>query len=181
METATKNLENDHVYILRLIAVMEQMVLTVSTELKHIELVVHLIKHYADGYHHAKEENLLFPMLVQKGFSKEQGPVAVMLNDHEQGRKFVKGMTDEIINFKQGDISALTELYEHMQGYIDLLRAHISKENNVLFRMADNTLTHEEQQALLKSFKTIGELNYTNGQLERYITEIEGLEVIYKG
>jgi len=90
-------------------------------------------------------------------------------------------MTDEIINFKQGDISALTELYEHMQGYIDLLRVHINKENNVLFRMADNTLTPEEQQALLKSFKTIGELNYTNGQLERYITEIEGLEAIYLG
>jgi len=181
MDTATKNLENDHEYILRLIDVMEQMVLTVSTELKHIELVVHLIKHYADGYHHAKEENLLFPLLVQKGFSNEQGPVSVMLHDHEQGRIFVKGMTDEINNFKQGDISALTELYEYMQGYIDLLRAHIAKENNVLFRMADKALTPEEQQALLKSFKVIEVSNYTNGQLERYITEIEGLEVIYKG
>ena len=61
MDTATKNLENDHEYILRLIAVMEIMVLTVSTDLKHIEMVVNLIKNYADGYHHAKEENLLFP------------------------------------------------------------------------------------------------------------------------
>ena len=181
MEKATKNLENDHEYIFRLIAVMEQMVLTVSTELKHIELVVHLIKHYADGYHHAKEENLLFPLLVQKGFSNEQGPVSVMLHDHEQGRIFVKGMTDEINNFKQGDISALTELYEYMQGYIDLLRAHIAKENNVLFRMADKALTPEEQQTLLESFKAIEVSDYTNGQLERYITEIEGLEVIYKG
>jgi hemerythrin-like domain-containing protein len=181
MDTATRDLENDHEYILRLIAVMEIMVLTVSTDLKHIEMVVNLIKNYADGYHHAKEENLLFPLMVKKGFSMEQGPVSVMLHDHEQGRKFVKGMSDEIVNFKNGDISALTELYEHMQGYIDLLRAHIGKENNVLFRMADKALAPEEQQALLKSFKVIEERDYANGRLGRFITEIEGLEAIYKG
>lgn len=181
MDTATKNLENDHEYILRLIAVMEIMVLTVSTDLKHIEMVVNLIKNYADGYHHAKEENLLFPLMVEKGFSLEQGPVSVMLHDHEQGRKYVKGMTDEIANFKGGDISALTELYEHMQGYIDLLRAHIGKENNVLFRMADKALTPEEQQTLLKRFKAIEEQDYANGRLGRFITDIEGLEAIYKG
>jgi hemerythrin-like domain-containing protein len=181
METATKNLENDHEYILRLIAVMEIMVLTVSTDLKHIEMVVNLIKNYADGYHHAKEENLLFPLMVEKGFSLEQGPVSVMLHDHEQGRKYVKGMNDEIAGFKGGDISALTALYEHMQGYIDLLRAHIGKENNVLFRMADKALTQEEQQALLRRFKAIEEQDYTNSRLDRFITDIEGLEAIYKG
>jgi hemerythrin-like domain-containing protein len=104
-----------------------------------------------------------------------------MLHDHEQGRKYVKGMTDEIAGFKGGDISALTALYEHMQGYIDLLRAHIGKENNVLFRMADKALTQEEQQALLRRFKAIEEQDYTNGRLDRFITDIEGLEAIYKG
>jgi len=180
MDTATKNLENDHVYILRLIDVMEQMVLTVSTEIKHIEMVVNLIKNYADGFHHAKEEKLLFPLLVTKGFSNEQGPVAVMLHDHTEGRLFVKGMSEEIDNYKRGDVSSLTELYEYMQGYIDLLRAHIGKENNVLFRMADKTLTPEEQKGLLMSFAAVEESLYSKGQLDRFIDEIEGLGVIYR-
>ena len=175
METATKNLENDHRYILRLIDVMEKMVLTISTNLKHIELVVGLIRNYADGFHHAKEENLLFPTLVQKGFSNEQGPVAVMLHDHTEGRRFVKGMSDEIENIKNGDASSLTILYEYMQDYIDLLRIHIRKENNVLFPLADKVLSPKEQEELIQSFSAVE----NKGQLERYIREIEGLEVIY--
>jgi len=179
METATKNLENDHGYILRLIDVMEKMVLTISTELKHIELVVAFIRNYADGFHHSKEENLLFPALVEKGFSNEQGPVAVMLHDHAEGRKFVKGMMDEINNIKSGDTSSLTILYENMQSYIDLLRVHIRKENNVLFPMADKALSLKDQEELLQAFSEIEKTNYSNGQLDRYITDIEGLEAIY--
>lgn len=179
METATENLENDHEYILRLIYVMEKMVLTVSTELKHIELAVSLIRNYADGFHHTKEENLLFPLLVNKGFSNEQGPVSVMLHDHAEARNFVKGMMVEIENIKQGDASSLTLLYEHMQGYIDLLRSHIAKENKVLFRMADKALSQDEQKGLLKAFAELESSKYSKGQLDRFITGIEGLEAIY--
>ena len=181
METATKNLENDHVYILRLIDVMEKMVLTISTELKHIELAVGLIRNYADGFHHAKEESLLFPLLVNKGFSYEQGPLPVMLHEHAEGRKFVQGMTEEIENIKKGDTSSFTLLYENMQGYIDLLRAHIRKENNVLFPMADKKLTPGDQEELLNAFAAIEKTNFRPGLIDRFITEIEGLEVIYKG
>ena len=180
METATKNLENDHVYILRLIDVLEKMVLTISTELKHIELAVGLIRNYADGFHHAKEEKLLFPVLVKKGFSYDQGPIPVMLHDHAEARKFVQGMTKEIETIKNGDTSSFNILYENMQGYIDLLRAHIRKENNVLFPLADKKLSPEDQEELLMAFSAMEKTNYKPGMINRFITEIEGLEVIYK-
>ena len=67
MNTATKNLENDHVNILRLIDVMEKMAQTSNTSVENLETVVRLIRDYADGFHHAKEENLLFPLMVKKG------------------------------------------------------------------------------------------------------------------
>jgi len=179
METATENLENDHVYILRLIGVMEKMVLTVSTELKHIELAVSLIRNYADGFHHGKEENIFFPLLVKKGFSNENGPIPIMIHDHAEGRNYVKGMVVEIENIKQGDASSLTLLYEYMQGYIDLLKAHINKENKVLFRMADKALSQDEHEGLLKDFAALEKSKYSKGQLDRFITGIEGLEAIY--
>ncbi|MDR3652840.1 MAG: hemerythrin domain-containing protein [Paludibacter sp.] len=179
MKTATQNLENDHVYILRLIDVMEKMVINCETNTSHMELVVSLIQHYADGFHHAKEENLLFPLLVQKGFSNEQGPVSVMLHDHAEGRNFVKKLSNGISLFKAGNVSALPEIYHNMQGYIDLLRAHIGKENNVLFRMADKALNEAEQEELLNKFAKVEIANYTNGQIQKFITDIEGLEVIY--
>ena len=180
METATKNLENDHEYILRLIRVMEKMVLEISTSLKHIELVVSLIRNYADGFHHEKEEKLFFPFLVKKGFSNEHGPLPVMIHEHEEGRKFVKEMVSEIANIKNGDESSLTILYENMQGYIDLLRAHIGKENKVLFPLADKVLTQEDQKELLKEFAIIETTVLGKQQLMRFMNEIIGLEVIYK-
>jgi len=180
MKTATQNLENDHVYILRLIDVMERMVMTLATDITDMEMVVTLIKNYADGFHHAKEENLLFPLMVQKGFSTEQGPVSVMLHDHAQGRQFVKGMSEAIAQYKTGDESVLPDIYMNLEGYVELLRAHIGKENNVLFKMADMAFNASEQELLLTEFAQIESTDYGDGRIARYLLDIEGLEAIYK-
>lgn len=141
MATATQNLENDHLQILRLIEVVERITQSDSPNVEHMEMIVKVIREFADGLHHAKEEQLLFPLMVQKGFSNETGPVAVMLHDHLEGRNFVKGMAEKISLYKQGETSALKAIYSNMLGYADLLRNHIGKENKVLFRMADNAFT----------------------------------------
>ena len=180
METATKNLENDHEYILRLISVMERMVLEISTNLEHIKLAVSLIRNYADGFHHGKEEHLFFPFLERKGFSKDHGPLSVMIHEHAEGRKFVTEMELEIANIKNGDESSFTILYENMQGYIDLLRTHIGKENKVLFPLADKVLTKDDQEELLKEFAILENTVLGKQQLTRFMIEIVGLEAIYK-
>jgi len=84
--TATENLELDHIYVLRLTDIMQQLVEKQSENTDHMELIVNLVRFFADGLHHAKEEDLLFPALIRKGFSPEQGPVAVMLAEHVKGR-----------------------------------------------------------------------------------------------
>lgn len=155
MERATQNLENDHQHILKLIDVMEEMVKLPVPNIPHLEEVVNIIRQFADGLHHAKEENLLFPLMAQNGFSTEQGPVAVMLADHEQGRGFVRNMAENIQLYKSGNRDALVSVYSNMLGYADLLSNHIAKENNVLFRMADNVLTSENQQYLIDQFSMI--------------------------
>jgi hemerythrin-like domain-containing protein len=179
MTTATKNLENDHFYILRLIDVMEKMALTSHANVIHLETAVSLTKNYADAFHHAKEENLLFPLMETKGFSPNQGPVAVMLSDHVQGRNYVKAMAEEIENYKKGDKASLVGIYENMHGYIVLLRNHIAKENNVLFRMADNVLSENEQQELLKEFAKVEDSNFVGGAIKTYIESIENLEAVF--
>ena len=155
MITATQNLENDHVSILKLIDVMNAMAKLPDANISHLEEVVELIRKFADGLHHAKEETLLFPLMGEKGFSTQQGPVAVMLMDHEQGRAFVRGMADQIQFYKSGQLSALNLVFDNMNGYSELLTNHIAKENNILFRMADNVFTTEDQQSLITKFSVI--------------------------
>ncbi len=155
MITATQNLENDHVSILKLIDVMNKMVQLPDANVSHLEEVVELIRKFADGLHHAKEENLLFPLMAEKGFSVQHGPIAVMLMDHEQGRAFVRGIADQIQIYKAGQLSALNLVFANMSGYCDLLSNHIAKENNILFRMADNAFTTNDQYSLMEQFSTI--------------------------
>ena len=179
MTTATQNLENDHVQILRLIEVMERITQSDNPNVEHMETIVKVIREFADGLHHAKEEQLLFPLMVQKGFSNETGPVAVMLHDHAEGRNFVKGMAEKISLYKQGETSALEAIYSNMLGYADLLKNHIGKENKVLFRMADQAFTSAEQESLLLDFTKV-EFGLSNGlKTSDYLNIIEELELFY--
>ncbi|MCL4483427.1 MAG: hemerythrin domain-containing protein [Bacteroidetes bacterium] len=175
MNSATKNLENDHVHILQLIEVMEQMVQLPDPNIADLEEVVELIRNFADGLHHAKEENFLFPLMAEKGFSLQQGPVAVMLMDHEQGRGFVRGMAENIQLYKNGQQSALNLVYANMQGYMELLSNHISKENNILFRMADNVFTTENHQSLLSEFSAIDAGSTSGNSGMDYVNRINKL------
>lgn len=179
MNTATKNLEDDHVHILKLIEVMERVIGSDNPDFSHIESMVDIIRNFADGLHHAKEENLFFPFLAKRGFSLSQGPVAVMLNEHARGRDFVKGIAENIALYKGGNMTALGKIYSNMAGYAELLKNHISKENNILFRMADNALTDSDQQDLLKQFDE-AEKNHPSGSSEEdYIKKIQHLASVY--
>ncbi len=180
MNTATQNLENDHVHILRLTDIMLAMVDQKCKETDHFELVVNLIRKFADGLHHAKEEELLFPMLGEKGFSQEHGPVAVMLMEHVQGRNFVKGISDGIVDLKKGNNGAIQQVFENLIGYAILLQNHISKENNILFPMADQIFSADEQQTLIDQFAVVESEADPEFNPENAIAKIDFLAAIYK-
>ena len=179
MTIATQNLESDHIQILRLVEVMELITESAIPNTEHLDLIVKIIREFADGLHHAKEEQLLFPLMVQKGFSNQTGPVAVMLHDHVQGRHFVKEMEGNISLVKQGNSAALKSLYSYMLAYADLLKNHIAKENNVLFRMADNVLTNAEQESLLLEFAKVEETPGNDFSKDDYLAMIDQLVMAY--
>jgi hemerythrin-like domain-containing protein len=180
MNTATKNLEIDHEYILRLIDVIDIIKENTLPDITHLEMIVDLIRNYADGFHHAKEEEILFPQLTEKGFSLNAGPVAVMLHEHTLGRQYVKNVSDAIQQYKSGKGEMITVIFENLSSYGSLLRGHIAKENNVLFRMADQVLSPEEQQELLRKFGKVENSKLCGGVLQDCINGILQLEKIYQ-
>ena len=180
MNTATKNLEDDHVHILRLIEVMERVIGSDNPDISHLESIVDIIRNFADGLHHAKEENQFFPFLAKRGFSLSQGPVAVMLHEHVLGRDFVKGIADNIPLFKRGNMSALGDIYRNMAGYAELLQNHIGKENNILFRMADRALSETDHQELLKQFEEAEKMYASAFTSVDYIKRIQQLASAYR-
>jgi len=102
--------------------------------------MVDFIRDYADEYHHAKEENILFVRMGEIGFSPEMGPVAVMLYEHGQGRGYVSELAKASEKYAAGDNTAIPKLVKNARAYADLLRQHIHKEDMVLYPMAENAL-----------------------------------------
>jgi len=57
---------------------------------------------FVDKCHHAKEEEVLFPALLDAGLPREGGPDQVMLAEHATGRKLVSDMYAALANYRSG-------------------------------------------------------------------------------
>jgi hemerythrin-like domain-containing protein len=152
----TQVLMAEHELILEALDALEKKVAGiqagVAPDRPYFEKAVSFLRGFADKCHHGKEENLLFKRMTERGFPVQGGPIAVMLSEHEAGRAFIRGIAEGAA--KPGtDPAAARQIVENARGYIDLLRAHIGKENNVLFPMADRALGPEDQALLAEEFE----------------------------
>lgn len=110
---------------------------------------VEFVRHFADHCHHGKEEDVLFPLLEQRGIPRQGGPVGVMLAEHEQGRDCVRRMDEAA---QQHDHAAFAKAAAE---YVALLEQHITKENTVLFPMADRCISDEDDAKLVEQFEAV--------------------------
>lgn len=97
---------------------------------------VSFIRDFADARHHGKEEDILFATMVEQGFPREAGPIAVMLAEHEENRALTRAMAAGIERDGAWNEAERRRVAEAASAYADLLRGHISKEDNVLYPMA---------------------------------------------
>jgi hemerythrin-like domain-containing protein len=139
---------------------------------------VDFFRGFTDGCHHAKEEEKLFPALEQRGVSRQGGPIAMMLAEHEQGRRYVRTMAEAASRYSKGDKSAATALIQNGRGYVGLLRQHIAKEDGILFPMADRVLSDTEQNKLFEEFEVIERERTGPGEHERYHHVLDELEQV---
>jgi hemerythrin-like domain-containing protein len=131
---------------------------------------------FADGCHHRKEEGVLFPALIDNGLPAQGGPVAMMLAEHDQGRAYNRDMRQAAQRLEQGDASARQLVIKNALDYADLLRGHISKEDCILFPMADKVIPLEQQEKLLDDFERVEHEETGEGIHEKYLALAEKLE-----
>ncbi|MEM2856908.1 MAG: hemerythrin domain-containing protein [Candidatus Nitrosocaldaceae archaeon] len=106
---------------------------------------VDFVTNFIDRCHHSKEEDGLFPALNEKGMPREHGPIAVMLMEHEEGRRLASMLKDEIEKYEK-DKSRKSSIIRIIESYIALLSQHIWKENNILFNIADSILREDSDK-----------------------------------
>ena len=89
------------------------------------------------GPHFALEEQALFPVLVRH-LGADHGPLAVMYAEHASFRRLLAALGAAV---QAGDAAAQAV---HAVELVELLRAHIAKEDHVLFPMAGRILNADE-------------------------------------
>lgn len=107
---------------------------------------------YADAFHHGKEEDLLFKAMVDRGFPLNGGPLAVMLHEHEVGRAHVRALA--AIGEASGAAAAeeAEAFVRHSTSFGPMLRAHIQKEDGILYPMALRVLPPSELERLADQY-----------------------------
>lgn len=141
---------------------------------ERVASLLEFFRSFADGCHHAKEEETLFPELEGRGIPREGGPIGVMLHEHEEGRALQQRMRRASSNLAEE--ADRQEFITAAREYIALLRRHISKEDDVLFPMAQQVLTEADDEALLERFERHEREQLGEGVHERYHQLIHELE-----
>lgn len=178
-DSATKMLRDEHVLILEVAEALERTLGLPGRTLDAagydvIERCISFFRLYVDACHHGKEEDLLFPELQEHGLP-DDGPIAVMLDEHRQGRVLVGRMAAVVGAARSGEATAAQELRSAADGYIDLIRRHIDKENNGLFDMADAMVVGEACARLCGEYATVCTRRFegrTIHDLERLASEL---------
>ncbi len=154
---ATDMLKHEHKIILKILAAARREAQSIGDTGKinadKLDKILDFCRVFIDQCHHGKEEEYLFPKMQERGLPADTGPIPVMLHEHQGGRNTVKALNAALARARQGDAAAVEEVAADLLILDEHLRGHIDKENEVLFPMADQVFTPEDQQSLVASFE----------------------------
>ncbi len=144
---AVETLMNEHRTIERvldaLVGFAEDAARRGATEKDELGRFVTFVREFADACHHGKEEDILFTAMVEAGFPRNGGPIAVMLHEHDQGRALVAALKARVEQPAPWSDADRQEIAEVARAYSAMLHAHIHKEDAVLYPMAEQHLAPE--------------------------------------
>jgi hemerythrin-like domain-containing protein len=143
-----KKLVDEHVLIKRWVSlipgILERFDPSAEEGRNLVQQGVDFIRNFADRYHHAKEEEILF-----KYFDGDLDIIKTMHRDHENAREHVRGIIGAL---EKGDRDSIVE---HFESYKELLAEHIKKEDEILYPWMDRMLSIGDVGRLYSSFNEV--------------------------
>ena len=175
----TAHLRKDHDLIEKVIAAMQTTVSLLKDGKKVPESIllptIDFAKNFTNVCHHGKEEDTLFPALGKTGISTNMGPIRMMIMEHETTKKIAEKIEEFAKTYL--DAGDPSNLIEGMELYIEHVKAHLWKENNRLFMMADARLQaygKQVEEALQKTEDIkLAELGKTRNYYEKLAERLD--------
>ncbi|MBL0225544.1 MAG: hemerythrin domain-containing protein [Geobacteraceae bacterium] len=175
----TQTLVGEHRLILRMISLLERNACrTAEGSYSNWQFYlngVEFIRTYADRFHHAKEEDVLFEALVKNGMPRENSPIAAMLMEHDQGRAYVGTMEAAVREALAGQDGREGIIAENALAYAELLREHIGKEDEILYPLAERVIPDIMRDSIIAGY-TAAEAQTPADFTARYEAVVAGYE-----
>jgi len=156
MSQAIDTLMHEHRVIERVLAALETAARSTAQggpiDRSRIAQFADFFANFADTCHHGKEEDILFARMVEAGFPREQGPIAVMLADHGAGRQHVGAL--RALGEAPGPLTSddREAFVRHAREYVAMLSHHILKEDRVLYPIALQAIPAADMAAMAERF-----------------------------
>jgi hemerythrin-like domain-containing protein len=162
-----KKLVEEHQWILRLLslipALIEHCDLREEADQQRMRDAVDFIRSYADKYHHAKEEDILF-----KYFDESLDIIQVMFEDHKTARAHVLAVHDAI------EAQDKASMASHLTAYGELLKDHIKREDEILYPWLDKQLSMHQVGQMFAQFAEVDDQFQAKAQAcQQFIETLE--------
>lgn len=157
--TGTQDLRAEHAGVGRILSIMDvmarQMRAGASPNHDDLDHVIEFLRIFVDQCHHAKEEQLLFPALRTAGITAVDETLRILTAEHTHGRELVARIATAAGRLPGEEDYDNDGLVQAMTEFTALLRAHIRREENDCFSVADRELPPAVQDELNEGYDRI--------------------------
>ena len=120
-----------------------------------VEKAMRYFSEFADACHNQKEEQHLFPRLEAAGIPSHDGPLAVMLAEHERSKALLDDFLASAARVAAGEAGAAAEMLRVFGEYGALLKNHYWKENDILYPMGRRALGPHDGAAIVAGIEAL--------------------------
>ncbi|HEY3352918.1 MAG TPA: hemerythrin domain-containing protein [Polyangia bacterium] len=87
------------------------------------------------AHHNAREEQIVFAAMVERGFAGDAGPIAILVREHAEADRLLTALAAAAARTAWTPAEA-QQASDHARGYASLMRRHMLKEETNLFPLA---------------------------------------------
>jgi len=147
----TDTLSQDHRAIEQMLAAIEVMCKNMAAgrniNVDHLRIAMEWIRDFKGGWHLTREETILFPALASAG-EKQHCTIGKILDEHKREREQFMYMAKAAAGLRVARSDANKAFCRYSKEYIDLIRAHIHREEEELYPLADKLLDESKQNEI---------------------------------
>ena len=95
----------------------------------------------------------MFELIAQKRTGDLVTQISALQYQHDRGNHQISEISKALNGYEKGDPVQTTRLVENLASYIFLLKLHHNWENRIFYPMAEQVISKEDEEKLLKAFE----------------------------